>query len=98
MVNKNTRLIDLSVADIEAIIENKIKEVVQTLLISKNQKKEFYSPKEFCDLTGQKYSTVLSKCISGLIKARQDAPGCCWQIHSSAIERYRKEATEIENE
>lgn len=76
------------------ILHRRIINDVKVLLDNRNPNKEFYSPKEFCAKTGLKYSTVIAKCKMGLLKARQDAPNSCWQIHSSAIEKYKKEATE----
>ncbi len=68
---------------------------IKEILDSKNSHKEFLTSKEFAHSTGQKYSTIIYKCKCGLLKARQDAPGCTWFIHASEIDRFRNEATEI---
>ena len=85
-----------TISDLKIFEQNILKGIKE--IFNNKEQKEFYSPKEFCHLTGQKYSTVLNKCKRGLIKGRQDAPNCTWQIHSSALDKYKKEATDIESE
>ena len=64
-------------------------------ILAENQhRKEFYSPKEFSDLTGLKYSTVIHYCNTGQLKARQDRPKGAWTIPASEMERYTDEANE----
>jgi hypothetical protein len=70
-------------------IDNKVEK-----FIGKNDK-QFYSPKEFEELTGKPYSTILENCKVGKIKARQDSPNSRWYIHRSELERYISEATSI---
>lgn len=54
--------------------------------------KHFYSVKEFKSITGMAHSTILYKCKTGSIKARQDYPNSHWQIHYSELQRFTKEA------
>jgi hypothetical protein len=62
--------------------------------IQKKEDKHFYSPKEFCAVTGLAYSTVIFKCKTGTIKARQDAPKSSWLIPAAEISRFQNEANE----
>lgn len=90
------RLIDLTVGELESIIGKTVQDTFlkESQKNSSNIQKHFYSPKEFAHLTGMKYSTVIYRCTVGKLKARQDDPNCSWQIHSSEIERYKKESDE----
>lgn len=74
-------------------IENAIKAISEHD-ISHSKNKKFYSPKEFSDLTGIRYSTVIYRCKLGLLKARQDTPGSLWQIDADELRRYAKEAND----
>jgi len=73
-------------------MEKRIFTRLKDILNGKSDAKEFYSPKEFGKITGLKYSTIAYKCLVGKLKARQDAPGCSWQIYASEIERLKDEA------
>jgi len=63
-------------------------------MFSKSKQKEFYKPKEFAELTGIKYSTVIYYCNTGRLKARHDGPKKSWVIHHSELERYASETIE----
>ena len=74
-------------------------ERIENFLIAMNDRelavlknKEFYTPKEFSDLTGIKYSTVIYRCKNGRLKSRQDTPCSSWQIDAKELDRYREEA------
>ena len=73
-------------------LEN-LKNVLIGLFLSKtNPLKEFCNPKEFSSRTGLPYSTVIYKCTTGKIKARQDGPNCSWLIYASELDRFKSEA------
>ena len=71
--------------------QNKILSSIKTLITKQNQK-EFYTPKEFSKVTGMKYSTIIYYLNRGEIKARQKGTKSAWLIHHSEIERFIKEA------
>ncbi|GAA5036556.1 hypothetical protein GCM10023207_31920 [Marivirga lumbricoides] len=79
--------------DLEQFYSKLINDIAQTISNSLNTK-EFYSPKEFSESTGMKYSTVVHYCNTGKLKARQDSPGGTWSIHVSELERFAYEASE----
>lgn len=86
----STRIIDLTVGELEKLIGAAMKNVNSS---GNNQlKKEFYTPKEFAHVTGIKYSTVVYRCATGKLKARQETPKSSWQIFASEVERYKVEA------
>ena len=60
-------------------------------LINQN-KKEFYTPKEFSKITGIPHRTILNYCNSGKIKALQKVVGGAWVIHYTELENFTKEA------
>ena len=79
--------------DLEALYNRLITDISRVVSNSLNTK-EFYSPKEFSETTGMKYSTVINYCNTGKLKARQDRPGGTWSIHVSGVERFAYEADE----
>ena len=82
----------VTVDDLNKFYEKIITELKS--LISTNNMKEFYTPREFGEVTGMKYSTVINYCNTGKIKARQDGNGGTWQILRSEIDRFITEAEE----
>ncbi len=94
MITNDTRIIDLTVAELEQIIGKTVKSnlLQQANFNTAPLKKEFYSPKAFAHLTGIPYSTVVNRCNVGKLKARQDDPNCSWQIFASELDRYKEEA------
>jgi hypothetical protein len=71
----------------------KFKVELSGFLLSKiKPQKEFYTPKEFAQKTGLKYSTIIYKCATGKLKATQDSPNCTWLIFASELERFRNQA------
>jgi|688.fasta_scaffold1313365_1 hypothetical protein len=92
MFNTSTRIIDLTVGELEKLLSNAIKNNNSS---SGNQiQKEFLSPKEFSHITGVKYSTVVYRCSIGKLKARQETPKSSWQIFATEVERYKEEANQ----
>lgn len=79
--------------DLERLYERLINEIGKVISNNLNTK-EFFSPKEFSETTGLKYSTVVHYCNTGRLKARQDRPGGTWSIHVSELERFAYEANE----
>lgn len=92
MFTPSTRIIDLTVAELEKLLSNAIK---NTNSSSGNQlQKEFLSPKEFAYVTGIKYSTVVYRCTTGKLKARQETPKSSWQIFATEVDRYKEESNQ----
>jgi len=60
--------------------------------LMKQNKKEFYTPKEFHKKTGLAYRTVLHYCSIGKIKAVQRIVGGSWLIYHSELERFINDA------
>lgn len=77
--------------DLENLHQRIIKDVTG-LIKGKDPLREFYSPKEWGHITGEPYSSVIKKCKTGRLKARQDDFGCTWQIDATELERYKKES------
>jgi hypothetical protein len=97
MTDLQKPLYTLTIGEFISLNQHTIKEILKELpgqQSNRNKQKEFYSPKEFVHLTGMKYSTVIYRCKMGKLKARQDDPNCSWQISSSEIDRFKKEAEE----
>lgn len=88
----STRIIDLTVAELEKLIGAAMKNL-NSSGISQLQK-EFLSPKEFSFITGVKYSTVVYRCTTGKLKARQESAKSSWQIFATEVERYKEEANQ----
>lgn len=80
--------------DLEAFRKDLLNEIRIMILSKINPLKDFLTPKEFSHKTGIPYSTVVHRCKSGKLKARQDEPNCTWLIHSSELSRYNNEADE----
>lgn len=85
-----TRIIDLTVAELEKLIAISFKNANSSA--NSQLQKEFYSPKEFSFITGIKYSTVVYRCANGKLRARQETPKSSWQIFAAEIERYKEES------
>ncbi|MBL4898577.1 MAG: helix-turn-helix domain-containing protein [Colwellia sp.] len=68
----------------------KLNERIERLL-NQNLKKEFYTPKEFSEVTGMKYRSVIYYLNDGKLKARQEEIGGTWLIPRTEIERYHAE-------
>ena len=82
----------LTKKDLELFASKLIEAIEAKLQKSSSTHKEFLTPKEFAHLTGMKYSTVVYRCHTGALKARQESPKSTWLIHASELERYIKEA------
>ncbi|MBL4653650.1 MAG: helix-turn-helix domain-containing protein [Flavobacteriales bacterium] len=61
-------------------------------LIREKHYREFYTAREFSNLTGIKYQTVIYYCNNGKIKARHPDIGGSWIIPRTEIERFHQEA------
>ncbi len=94
MISPTTRIIDLTVSELENLFAESVKKNFQQFSSAMSLSKEFFTPKEFSHMTGVKYSTVIYRCKIGKLKARQDTPASTWQIHFDELDRYRKEASE----
>lgn len=66
----------VTLKDLEVLHQRIVNDVKGLLNDKRNPKKEFYTPKEFSYVTGMKYSTVVYRCNTGTLKARQDSPKC----------------------
>lgn len=62
------------------------------MALMEQNKKEFYTPKEFSQKTGLPHRTILNYCNSGRIKALQKVVGGAWLIHYTELENFIKEA------
>lgn len=49
--------------------------------------KEFYTPNEFAEVTGLKYSTIMNYCHTGKLEATQIADKGSWIIPRSEVDR-----------
>lgn len=82
----------VTVSDLE-IFRHKLMEDLRAILqIANPTEKKFYTTKEFSKITGIPYSSIVYRCSTGKLKARQDEPNCSWQICASEIERYKSES------
>ena len=74
----------------------KIELILHEISLKKDNQleKKFFTAKEFSLITGMPYSTVLYKCNTGLIRARQDSPGSSWLIFGDEIQRFTNEAND----
>lgn len=72
-------------------LENVLITRIKTIVRNANRK-EFYTPREFAEITSMGYSNVVKYCQSGKIKARQDHSRGSWIIHRDEIERYVEQA------
>lgn len=90
MYQPSTRVIDLTVSQLQELITSTMKNGNSS---GNNQlEKQFYSPKEFSFITGIKYSTVVYRCATGKLMARQETPKSSWQIFATEVERYKEES------
>lgn len=80
------------VSMLRPIINEAIRESMDEQTKKTNQKIAFYSPIEFSKRTSVPYSTVIYRCKTARLKARQDMPNGTWLIHASELERYINEA------
>lgn len=55
-------------------------------------KKEFYTPKQFHNKTGMSYRTIIRHCNTGKLKAIQKVIGGSWLIYHSEVDRLILEA------
>jgi hypothetical protein len=91
-MSPSTRIIDLTVAEFEKLIGAAMKNLNSSG--NSQLQKEFYSPKEFSFVTGIKYSTVVYRCATGKLKARQETPKSSWQIFATELDRYKEESNQ----
>lgn len=88
----STRIIDLTVEEFEKLIGAALKDINSSG--NSQLQKQFYSPKEFAHVTGIKYSTVVYRCATGKLKARQETAKSSWQIFATEVERYKEESNQ----
>ncbi|MBL6445741.1 hypothetical protein JMN32_05435 [Fulvivirga sp. 29W222] len=72
-------------ADLENL-RMSLEESFERILRRQMDKKRTYTAREYADLMGIPYSTVVSHCSKGVIKARQNRPGGCWIIEADNIQ------------
>lgn len=82
----------VTINDLEIFRHQLLKELKEIFKRDNPIEKKFYTTKEFSHMTGIAYSTVVQRCVTGKLKARQDQPNSTWQICISEIERYQSEA------
>lgn len=61
-------------------------------LISINNRKEFYTPREFSEISGMKYSTVIHYLNTGKLQARQSGERGSWLIYRAEVDKLIQEA------
>lgn len=64
------------------------------LLIKQRSYKEFYTPREFADITGLKYDSVLKRCREGTLPAYQPYKNGSWLIPGEEIQKIKAKAYE----
>lgn len=82
----------VTINDLEIFRYKLMKDLKAALQTANPTEKKFYTPKEFSKITGIAYSSIVYRCSTGKLKARQDEPKCSWQICASEIERYKAES------
>lgn len=92
MYTPSTRIIDLTVEELQKLMASAMKNINSSG--NTQLQKEFLSPKEFSHITGIKYSTVVYRCTTGKLKARQESAKSSWQIFATEVERYKEEANQ----
>ena len=80
-----------TVGDLESLY-NRIVNDLRDIISKSANNKEFFTPREFSQTTGMKYSTIIHYCNTGQLKARQERSRGAWQIHSSELKRFMYEA------
>lgn len=76
-------------------LQNLYERIKADILDLMNQdKKDFYSPKEFHSKTGMPYRTIIRHCNTGKLKAVQKIDGGSWLIYHSEIDRLIQEANQ----
>lgn len=81
-----------TVGDIERLRKELLAEIQE--MISESSIKEFYTPKEFAEVTGLKYSTVVNYCNTGKLAATQLSASGSWLIPRSEIDRLQDSSKE----
>lgn len=77
-----------TIADLNRVSEKIIGELHRML---EKDKPKFYTPSQFCKITGMPYTTVIHYCKKRLLQARQDNKGSAWLIKASEVERFSNE-------
>ena len=78
--------------DLQLFYEKLTSEI--STLICRNNRKEFYSPREFSEISGMKYSTVIHYLNTGKLQARQAGERGSWLIYRAEVDKLVKEAKE----
>ena len=81
---------------LEARMNRRFDELKEAIIGRLERRQATYTIKQFSELTGLKYDTVLARCRRGKLKARQEGAGTSWTIDGSEVDRYLKEANENE--
>lgn len=67
-------------------------------LINRKELKEFYTPREFSEITGLKYDVVLKRCREGSLPAHQPYKNGSWLIPGEEVMKMKKMAYEFYKE
>ena len=81
---------------LQAHINARFDELKEVIIVRLERRQATYTIKQYCELTGLNYNTVLARCRRGKLKARQEGKGTSWTIDGSEVDRYLKEAKENE--
>lgn len=92
MILSKMRIEDLSnivtVNDLEKFRTELLSDIGR--LISKESHKEFYTPKEFSDVTGLKYDSVLKRCREGSLPAHHPYKNGSWLIPREEVDKIKE--------
>lgn len=80
----------VTVGDLDTYTERVITKVIEA--VTKDNLKEFYTPREFSQVTGIKYSTVVYYCNMGMLQAVQLVKGGTWIIYRGEIDKRIQQA------
>lgn len=90
---------DLQQLVTKADLEKLKSDIFDELEMFLNQKdsKEFYTPKQFSEITGLKYDVVLKRCREGTLPAHQPYKNGSWLIPGEVLIKMKKSAFEFCN-
>jgi len=64
-------------------------------IVSTKSTREFYTPREFTDITGLKYDLALKRCREGIIPAHQPYKNGSWLIPGEELAKIKASAYEF---
>jgi len=82
----------VTTGDLESFCQRIVAKVEE--IVDMGNRKEFYTPRQFSDITGIKYSTVILYCNSGKLQATQVKNKGSWIIYRSEVDSLISKAKE----